>query len=271
MNGEESGMKTFLTKWVSFLFFFINLNLFAKKASENSYILEVKKESSIFQTPSARSKIIAKADQGTYLIFLETSKRGLWVKVQDSDGQSGWIPKNRTDFEEIENRNKHEADSFKPEEKNKKEESELRSEFFETNRNYRLSSFYRKSVYSPESRFHLGLRFDWKLPTDSFRSDRGNGYIVSAEVSTQQDFQHLSKEFGGAVRLGRQVSFLNWLFYVPDYGYSFEKTNGSLNHHFSLGLSAGVDIGRLDLRTRFGYNFFSKSYASVEVQLGCWF
>ncbi len=264
-------MKTFLTRWLSFIFFFTNFPIFANKIQDNSYILEVKKDSGIFESPSSKSKVLAQADKGTYLIFLEKSKKGLWLKVQDSGGLSGWIPSNRTDYEEIEKLNKQGIDSFLENEKVTKDNDEIKNNFYDKERNYRLSPLYRKASYSVESQSLLGLRFDWKLPSGPFLGEPRKSYLISVEAVTPYDLQKISMEFGGAIRLGMQIPFYKWLFYVPDYGYSFEKHKGQLHHHFAIGLSGGVDMGRLDLRARIGYNFFSQSYASMEVQLGCWF
>ena len=70
--------------------------------SSSAYVLEVKKQTKLFDRPSSSGNFVGQADEGTYLIFLEQSKKGLWIKAQDSDGLSGWLPKDRTDFEDIE-------------------------------------------------------------------------------------------------------------------------------------------------------------------------
>src|SRR5437763_4320342 len=72
-------------------------------AKENvPYILEVTKDSALFEEPSAKTQKIGDAEKGMNLLFIEQSRKGFWLKVKDSGGSVGWIPKNRTDFAEVE-------------------------------------------------------------------------------------------------------------------------------------------------------------------------
>ena len=275
MNGEESGMKMFPIKWASFLSIFLTLTLFARQKNQPSYVIEVKKNSKLFEKPSSKGKIVGQVDEGTNLIFLEKSIHGRWIKVQDSDGVGGWLPKDRTDFEDIEKSVESMVaakDIEKKEEIEKSEKEQLKGlEISHSATNYRLSPFYR--ILSQDKNFSslLGLRFDINTGFSGLSGERKGLRTLSLEGALPGKFNKITDGYAGALRFAMKAPFFQSFFYSPDYGYSFENRNSSFYHHFSLGLTAGLDLGRIDARMRAGYEFFSGSHATIEVQLGCWF
>ena len=261
-------MRMFLIKWASFLSFFLTVTLFARQVNQTSYIIEVKKNSKLFEKPSSKGKVVGQADEGTNLIFLEKSIQGRWIKVQDSDGVGGWLPKDRTDFEDIEKSLEGMASAKETE---KKEEHLKDVEISHSATSYRLAPFYR--IMSQDKNFSslLGLRFDINTGFSGLSGERKGLRTLSLEGALPDKFHKISDGYAGALRFAMKAPFFQSFFYSPDYGYSFENRNSSFYHHFSVGLSAGFDLGRIDARMRAGYEFFSGSHATIEVQLGCWF
>jgi hypothetical protein len=264
----------FPIKWASFLLIFFSLNLYARKKNQLSYIIEVKKKSKLFDRPSANGIVIGHAEEGMNLIFLEESIKGLWVKAQDSDGDVGWLPKDRTDFADIKQslESVHSSKNIE-----KKEKKEINDEILNKDQNsnfeanYRLSTLYR--ILGNDRNFSslLGIRFDLKTGYFGFRGARDKFYSLSLEGALPSQFHKISDGYEGAIRFSMKTPFYQKSFYGSDYGYSFQNRNSSFNHHLSLGLFGGLNLGRVDARIRTGYDFFSNSHATIEVQLGCWF
>jgi hypothetical protein len=260
----------FLTKWASLLIPLYSFSLFGNESKLTSYILEVKKKSNLFDKPSPRATVVGQADEGTNLIFIDESIHGRWVKIQDSEGSVGWIPKDRTDFEEI----KKIVDlDVEPKEKIIKEKVEVQNkpELTPAESKNKLSSFYR--IFSSKSRISslLGLRYDLKMGYLNLNEEKKGDQIISFEAGVPLGLNKLGDVFSGAFRVNMKAPLIRKLYYITDYGYSFQKSNTSLNHHLSLGLSAGVAMSWLDARVRGGFDFFSGSYSTIEVQLGCLF
>ena len=265
-------MKMFRISWASSYLFFICFNLFGKNSS--SFIIEVKKDTKLFDKPSARGSVVGQADQGTYLIFLGKSKKGFWVNAQDSVGLSGWLPKDRTDYADIENalllpkQFKENEEKIQNELKDKDSLKEMADG--KGVLNYRISPFFRFYSKPTIGPYSMGLRFDLKIPSPDSLRNAEKINILSFEGGMPSDFKKISDGFSGAFRFGSRTPLFQKLFYGLDYGYAFENKS-SFYHHLSIGLSLGLDLSRFDIRTRFGYDFFSGSHATFEVQLGCWF
>lgn len=64
-------------------------------------VVRVMRASPVFKEPRKQSKVLADADVGTTLILKKTSPRGLWLELEDEDGNAGWVPANRTDFSPV--------------------------------------------------------------------------------------------------------------------------------------------------------------------------
>ena len=60
--------------------------------------IKVTRASPIFDAPRTRAKVLADVDVDTVLIAREVSKKGAWLKVEDEDGNAGWMPRSRTNF-----------------------------------------------------------------------------------------------------------------------------------------------------------------------------
>lgn len=266
-------MKMFPIRWAKFLSVFFALSLFAGKKNQPSYIIEVKKKSKLFERPSSKATVIGEADEGTNLIFLEESIKGFWIKAQDSGGLVGWLPKDRTDFGDIVQSVESEAVSKNIEKREKNKnilEKSKDLENFSGVKNYRLSPFYRTFLNAKRTTL-LGLRFDLKTGFLDLNGERNRSYFLSVEGALPTQFQKVSDGFSGALRFSMKAPLNEIFFYGSDYGYSFENNDFSFYHHFSVGIFGGLDLGRIDARLRAGYDFFSGSHATVEVQLGCLF
>lgn len=73
----------------------------ASKSSPNfmaGQVVRVIRASPVFKEPRKQSKVLADADVGTTLILKRASARGLWLELEDEDGNIGWVPANRTDY-----------------------------------------------------------------------------------------------------------------------------------------------------------------------------
>lgn len=260
-------MRMFLIKWASFLSFFLTVTLFARQVNQTSYIIEVKKNSKLFEKPSSKGKVVGQADEGTNLIFLEKSIQGRWIKVQDSAGVGGWLPKDRTDFEDIEKS----VEGIVAVNDIEQEEHLKDVEISHSATNHRLSPFYRIIPQDKNFSSLLGIRFDINTGFLGLSGETKGLHTLSIEGALPSNFHKISDDYSGALRFAMKAPFFKSFYYSPDYGYSFENKNSSFYHHFSVGLSAGFDLGRIDARMRAGYDFFSGSHATIEVQLGCWF
>ena len=246
---------------------------FAFQKSESNYIVEIKKSSKLFDAPSSKAKIIGAAEEGTYLIFLEKSMKGLWIKVQDAEGVSGWLPKNRTDYGDIESSVSDSTSNSTKLRNNQRKNNEKDIE--ETNTyddlKYRLSLFYIINSRAESPKSFSGIGFDLGLPSISFEKTKNKVNFFSIEAGMPSGFGSLSNSYMGAFRFGMKTPVFNRVFYGLDYGYLFEKRSSIFKNHFSLGLSLGLILSRFDLKARFGYDMFSRSSANVGVQLGCLF
>jgi hypothetical protein len=275
VNGEASGMKMFRIKWANLFLFFICFNLFGNQKNTSAYILEVKKASKLYDVPSAKGVVVGEADVGTFLIFLEESKKGLWIKVQDSDGLSGWLPKDRTDYEDIERSvlDSQNSESVKgnSRESLKQNSNDREKTYFESPSNYRISPFFRIYSKAIMGRYEAGIRFDLKMPSADLSTKSSKVNLLSFDAGIPFNSKESSYGYSGAIRFGMKKFFLQNFFYLFDYGYSVLSSNSQLHHHLSLGLSTGVDVYPFDIKTRLGFNIFSGSNATLEVQIGCRF
>ncbi len=61
-------------------------------------VVRVIRASPVFKEPRKGAKVLADADVGTTLVLKRASARGLWLELEDEDGNLGWVPANRTDY-----------------------------------------------------------------------------------------------------------------------------------------------------------------------------
>ena len=62
-------------------------------------LIRIERTSPVFAQPRAKSKILADVDVGTLVILKDVSPQGTWLLVEDEDGNAGWVPRNRTQFQ----------------------------------------------------------------------------------------------------------------------------------------------------------------------------
>ncbi len=281
-------MKTWL-----FTSFFLLFTSFAY-AQKIPYLLEVKKETPFFLRPSLKSEKLAEAEVGTLLMFVEKSKRGIWVKLRDADGLEGWMPLDRTDFLEVdaarESLERVTRISQKPENVNNKESfvgegQKSRDELIEEIQQQqqqaraqqqqpstlRLSPFARwLSKAEPAARSRLGIRFDYALgPVTLSGANRKGMTSIAVEASLPRPQQNArSEDYSAALRYVGRAPFWGPFVYGPDLGYSVDKVKNEYRHHLSVGLAAGVVRGPFDIHLRGAFDFFAQSQASFDIQIG---
>lgn len=252
-------------------------------AREVPYLLEVKKDTPLFSRPSIKSQKLAEAEEGTLLLYVEKSKKNIWVKLRDSDGLEGWMPIERTDYKEVDEARSsiQQIQNISNQSKGIKEEPQKTKEEMmeEALRARSEKPFMPKLRVAPIMRWlsdsepassRLGLRVDYNLGQTSLN---GNGALnpawFSAEATFPSPFKaHQNSDFSAALRYVWRAPLWGPLVYGPDLGYSVDNVGSNYRHHFSLGLATGVALGPVDLMLRGAYDFFARSRASVEVQLG---
>lgn len=240
------------------------------------YILEVTKLAGLYEGPSTKTKKIADADQGTFLLFVEQSKRGIWVKVKDSEGTMAWIPKGLTDFAQVEDA-RIGMDIVAKESKVAKEEREVPKEVptaDETTeaalpKKYRVASLYRLASKSSPSRERLGIRVDLSVRQMPMSDAKRVGQTAIAFEATfpSPRIEH-EQDISGAIRFAGRTTVWGPFFYGPDFGYAVDKLERNYRHHLSLGLLGGATLGPLDFSARIGYDFFCRARAVIEIQMG---
>ena len=70
-----------------------------KKSFSAGQLIRIERTSPVFAQPRAKSKILADVDPGTLVILKDVSSKGTWLLVEDEDGNAGWVPRNRTQFQ----------------------------------------------------------------------------------------------------------------------------------------------------------------------------
>jgi len=252
-------------------------------AREVPYLLEVKKDTPLFSRPSIKSKKLAEAEEGTLLLYVEKSKKSIWVKLRDPDGLEGWMPIERTDYKEVEDARSsiqqiqnisNQAAQEKAEQQKTKEELMEEALLARNEKPFmpklRIAPITRWLSDSEPASTRIGLRVDYNLGQTSLS---GNGALnpawLAAEATLPSPFiSHSSSDFSAALRYVWRAPLWGPLVYGPDLGYSVDNVGSSYRHHFSFGLAGGVAIGPVDLMVRGAYDFFARSRAMVELQLG---
>ena len=264
-------MKTFLFANLRLVSFFYLIRLIGAK--EPAYLVEVTKSTSLLERPSARSEKLADAEAGTTLLYLGKSRMGTWVKLQDSDGLKGWVPTDRTDYSEI----KNQSDQFnKIQEINEESavadhpspsKEEMMDEILQykhneskTIRKFRIAPLMRWTSESEPASTRLGLRGDYALTPLAW---------ASAEISfPSPHIKSHSSDISAALRYVMKTKLWGPSYYGPDFGYSLDKLEDGMRHHFAFGLTGGVVVGPIDFALRVGYDAFAHSRTSAEIQLG---
>jgi len=64
-------------------------------------VLSVTRQAPLFEKPSSRSKLLAEADPDTPVLGRALSPQGSWILVEDSEGNRGWMPTERSNYKEV--------------------------------------------------------------------------------------------------------------------------------------------------------------------------
>lgn len=262
------------------LYFFCVTHLFS---SEIPYLLEVKKDTPLFSKPSTSSSRLAEAEEGTLLLYRGRSKRRIWVKLSDSEGLEGWMPMDRTDYKEVESARvsldeiqKISSSEGRLKSERQKTKEEMMEEILQSKNEKPFDPFLRIAPLtrwlsdSEPTSSRIGFRIDYNLGKTSLS---GNGALSPAWFSGEATFpspfvSHSGSDFTGALRYVWRAPLWGPFVYGPDLGYSVDSVASQYRHHFSLGMAAAVVLGPIDLMLRTGYDFFSRSRAMIEVQVG---
>lgn len=255
-------------------------------ARELPYLLEVKKDTPLFAAPTMKSERLGVAEAGMTFLFVEKSKKGIWLRLKDADGTYGWMPADRTDYKEVsdarqsieqiqqissaaykENLTKQKTKEEMMEEALKAraeaQEEAFRSPFL------RLAPLMKWLSESEPASNRIGLRIDYNLGHSSLAN---KGVLDPAWASLEATFpspqiSH-SSDFSAAARYVWRAPLWGPFLYGPDLGYSIDNVDSDYRHHLSVGLSGGIALGPVDLMLRGSYDFFAQSRMGVEAQLG---
>ncbi len=66
-----------------------------------SPVLQITRTAPLFDKPSAKAKLLAEADPGTPVLGRDLSTQKSWILVEDSDGNRGWMPTERSNYKDI--------------------------------------------------------------------------------------------------------------------------------------------------------------------------
>ena len=256
------------------------------QAKDISYLLEVKKDTPLFKRPSTKSPKVADAEEGTLLLFVEKSTKGIWVKLRDSDGLEGWMPTNRTDYSEVNaaretNDQIQQISRLDKSERNIDKKQATKEEMMEEimrqkreqveafNPRFRIAPLMRWSSDSEPASTRMGVRGDYNLGNLALSGQDRVGQAWGVVEATFPAPQVSSKsDFTLAARYATRAPIYGPLFYGVDFGYAVDNVKSQYRHHFSTGLSGGFQIGPFDLMTRAAYDFFCRSRYYIELQLG---
>lgn len=256
---------------------------FCLTARSVPYLLEVKKDTPLFSQPSVKSQRLAEAEEGTLLLYVEKSKKSIWVKLRDSDGLEGWMPIDRTDYKEVDEARtniQHIQKISSQEKEHTQERQKSKEEMMEEALrarldkpfvpSFRIAPLMRWLSDSEPASSRIGLRVDYNLANTSLN---GNGALNPAWLSAEATFpspfiSRTHSDFTAALRYVWRAPLWGPLLYGPDMGYSVDNVGSSYRHHFSFGMAAGVAVGPVDLMLRGAYDFFARSRAMAEIQLG---
>jgi hypothetical protein len=273
-------MRTLLSTRVFFSFLFLSL---FSSAKDLPFLIEVKKDTPLFLRPSIGSEKLVEAEAGTMLLFVEKSKKGIWVKLSDADGTSGWMPTDRTDYQEvkqaqvsmeqIQSISQREVPEAKQKTKEEMMEEALRAreaqEQNSFNPNLRIAPLMKWLSDSEPTSTRIGLRVDYNLGSTSLGPQQILGPAWAAvEASFPAPQVKGESDFSAALRYVWKAPLWGPLVYGPDIGYSIDKVRSEYRHHMSLGLATALVLGPVDLMLRGSYDLFSQSRLGVEVQLG---
>ncbi|MEO5666528.1 MAG: SH3 domain-containing protein [Bdellovibrionota bacterium] len=64
-------------------------------------VLNITRKAPLFDHPSKTAKLLAEADPGTPVLGRGLSPQGAWILVEDSDGNQGWMPTERTNYKNV--------------------------------------------------------------------------------------------------------------------------------------------------------------------------
>lgn len=251
-------------------------------AAEIPVLVEVQKDTPLFSRPSIKSERLAEAEAGTLLIFVNKSKKGIWLQLKDSEGMSGWMPADRTDYKDIANAREQvkilEENTYQQKEnldKKTKSKEELMEEIMRSRAQkeslpfLRIAPFLKWVNKEEPTTSRIGLKVDYNLgQTGLAHKNVLNPAWAVFEASFPSPFVNSNSDMSFALRYSWKAPLWGPFVYVPDIGYSLDKLEDAYRHHLSLGLAGGIEIGPLDIRIRGGYDAFAHSRSSVDVQLG---
>ena len=227
-------------------------------------VIRVERNTPVFQYPSAKSKILADVDVGTVLIARELSNQGRWLFVEDEDGNKGWLPRGRTNFQSLLDKRDAVPDS---EIDDAKEDAALERNMMEPPR------FLWVAGGTAHTR-GFGAEFSFLMPyflsEDGVR-ERRMGLAVGAYRHWNQRLPNETVSVPLRFRmLARDRS--SWFGSGPDVGaiYRWGDKSWGAGLGYSLGLVPRTEIGITSL-IRGGFEFGGKTHAVLEWQIGWMF
>lgn len=243
-------------------------------------LLTLKKPTSVYAQPSAKSKILADVDANTLVILKKSSPKKLWIYVEDEDGNGGWVPSVRTNFTDIlaqqrlEARLQREEKLSQSKEDDEENQSAQREEkqALKNQASHELGFLGRRGFPDPNGRWGLGLYYRYMSPPVLIS---GKETSQSSRLGIESGYLNFHNDFSIPLRMKWLSRKSDSLFVMgPDIGIFFmriKSPNKSLSRwSASLGYCAGIsplDTG-FSLLLRGGLEFFHNNRTSLELTTG---
>ncbi len=256
--------------FVFIIFFFCLSSVVFAQVKNRSEIIKIVRTSPVFERASAKSKIIADVDQGSSFFLIKTSPKGLWLFVEDEDGNKGWVPSNRTNYST-----------------NTQKSTVKKTPHFNIGPQKREERSQRSQNSGPSANsFSLLAGVIARQAFDDPNGQRSYGVILHKSLTSSQDSSFSEPDFMNLLSIGAMLSeselsdlafplkysifwhSQSWdSFLGPDLGviyFSGEKSLISL----SVGLNILHTFSNFYFKLRPGFETFEKSRFSVELELG---
>lgn len=245
----------------------------------NGRIIEITKDTPVFNQASQKSQQIAIAPQGTLLILEAISPRQLWIQVKDVDNNTGWIPKNRSDLilyrvvKEESTLSKENLKTGKLKIEREKEEQGDKEETFNPlliSQKRHIISPMARIAFSEDNVAEQSYGLSYALISQEVFNPRNRKYekvgILVGALSSSEGLQNLLFPVRFFMEFQNSSSIL---FSRVDGGVLWELAqNGSHFLSFSAGYALGLRFGKdLALSLRPGLELFTKTRFSLEMSL----
>lgn len=246
-------------------------------AAPVNVLIKITRATPVYTKPSLKSQAIADVDKETLLLVKKVSSKKIWLYVEDEDGNTGWVPSQRTNFSDVThqaNALKEAAELEKQEAEQDRKKNQLSLDQIEERKRsahsfrHHLSALGRRAFTDPNGDWAYGPSYRLMLPSVAMR--HGNEYQFN-RLGFEIAFLKSEEKFSLPLRfkfLGQKEN--SWVATGPDLGLFFTKLKRDSKWSGSVGYSVGINPPNsgLSLLLRGGAEFFSKNRLSIEVSSG---